>query len=86
MTPLEFKAGLKACGLKQVDLIRIINLLGGGDAPSLSPVTVYRWANGKSQVPPLAVAFLALLRRLPPASVAELATEARQSEPRVSSS
>lgn len=80
MTPHEFKAGLKACGLKQVDLIRIINLLGGA-TPSLSPVTVYRWANGKSQVPTLAVAFLALLRRLPPASVAELATEARQTEP-----
>lgn len=49
---------------QQVDLCRLVEALSGEHLPE---VTVNRWATGKSAVPPLVMAWLALWQRLPEA-------------------
>ena len=58
----EFRERLRQCGLKQVDLCRLVEILTGEHLPE---VTVNRWATGKRAVPPLVMAWLALWQRLP---------------------
>lgn len=77
MTPREFKTTLKGLGLKQVDFIRVVAHLDRGTPSPLSPVTVYRWTSGKTQIPALAAACLELLRRLPDPDRAALVDAAR---------
>ncbi len=64
MTPAEFRAALESAGLRQVDFQRLLAHLSGQPADA---GTINRWAKGRRAVPPLAVAFLALWRRLPEA-------------------
>lgn len=56
MTQTDFRALLEAAELKQIELVRLLRLLGGhGDQ-----VTVNRWTAGRQAPPAAAVAFLAV--------------------------
>lgn len=72
---IDFKAELKACGLKQIDFIRIVKQLSGRD---LSATTTYRWGKDGTSASPVAIAFLKLLQRLPEEVVRDLASEAKE--------
>ncbi len=63
MTPADFRATLKAHGLRQRDLMRLLQALGGGTTPDA--VTVNRWATGRVGVPTPVSAFLHLWEMLP---------------------
>ena len=58
----EIKQALKAAGLRQKDLSRLVEHLTG---QALPPVTVNRWCSGSRATPPIALAALELWRRLP---------------------
>jgi len=71
---IDFKTELKACGLKQIDFIRIVKHLSGRD---LSATTTYRWGKDASSASPVAIAFLMLLQRMPEGAVLDLKVEAK---------
>jgi hypothetical protein len=63
MTPTDFRAALKALGLKQRDLMRLLQSLSDSHHPDA--VTVNRWATGRAAVPAPVAAFLAVWAMLP---------------------
>ena len=65
----QFRAALKALGLRQTDFTRLLRYLSG---QSVDPVTINRWATGKNPVPPTATATLKLLAMLPRAKLREI--------------
>lgn len=68
----DFRERLKQCGLKQVDLCRLVEALTGEHLPE---VTVNRWATGKRAVPPLVMAWLALWQRMPEAEIVAMRSQ-----------
>lgn len=58
----EMKQALKAAGLRQKDLSRLVEHITG---QALPPVTVNRWCSGSRATPPIALAVVELWRRLP---------------------
>ena len=60
---MNFKRELKRLGLKQVDLMRLVQHLCG---EPLHPVTMSRWASGEIETPAIVQAFLRLYELLAP--------------------